>query len=137
MAKYLLDTCAAVWLMNGDPLQQPAAGELPKTLEDNGQLLISPISAWELATLAAENSIQLTLRPEAWFSSLCDLPGVGLAPLPPSVFIASTGLPGNPPADLVDKILLATVREFDLVLVTRDRKLLNYARSGHIRAMKC
>ena len=137
MAEYLLDTCAAVWLMNGDPLQQPAARELPKLLKNNGRLLVSPISAWELATLSAGNRIQLTLSPEAWFRCLCDLPGIGLTALPPSVLIASTKLPGKPPADSVDRILLATAREFDYVLVTRDRKLLNYARSGHIRALRC
>lgn len=123
--------------MNGDKLRQPAAGELPKMLKKKGKLLVSPITAWELAALSAEGSIQLTLRPEAWFSALCDLPGVNLAPLPPSVLIASTELPGRPPADPVDRILLATVREFDHVLITRDRRLLNYAKSGHIRAMKC
>ena len=137
MAEYLLDTCAAVWLMNGDPLQQPAARELPKLLEDKGRFLVSPISAWELATLSAGNRIQLTLSPEAWFRCLCDLPGIGLTPLTPAVLIASLGLPGKPPEDSVDRILLATAREFDYVLVTRDRNLLNYGRAGHIRTLRC
>ena len=74
MADYLLDTCAAIWIMNGDPLRDPAATELPQALERNGRLVISPITAWEIATLVAKKRILLTLRPEVWFSKLCDLP---------------------------------------------------------------
>ena len=137
MADYLLDTCAAIWIMNGDPLRDPAATELPQALERNGRLVISPITAWELATLVAKKKILLTLRPEVWFSKLCDLPGVTLVDMPPSVLIASTSLPGKTPADPADRILIATAREFDYTLVTRDRLLLKYASSGYVRAMAC
>ena len=137
MANYLLDTCAAIWIMNGDPLRDPAATELPQALERNGRLVISPITAWEIATLVAKKRILLTLRPEVWFSKLCDLPGVTLVDMPPSVLIASTSLPGKTPADPADRILIATAREFDYTLVTRDRLLLKYASSGYVRAMAC
>lgn len=137
MADYLLDTCAAIWIMNGDPLRDPAATELPQSLERNGRLVISPITAWEIATLVAKKRILLTLRPEVWFSKLCDLPGVTLVDMPPSVLIASTSLPGKTPTDPADRILIATAREFDYTLVTRDRLLLKYASSGYVRAMAC
>ena len=137
MADYLLDTCAAIWIMNGDPLRDPAVTELPQALERNGRLVISPITAWETATLVAKKRILLTLRPEVWFNKLCDLPGVTLVDMPPSVLIASTSLPGKTPADPADRILIATAREFDYTLVTRDRLLLKYASSGYVRAMAC
>ena len=79
----------------------------------------------------------MRLRPEVWFRKLCGLPGVSLADLPPSVLIASTTLPGELPTDPADRILLATAREFDYTLVTRDRQILDYALSGHVRAMAC
>ena len=137
MSDYLLDTCAAIWIMNGDPLRDPAATELPQALERNGRLVISPITAWEIATLVAKKRILLTLRPEVWFSKLCDLPSVTLVEMPPSVLIASTSLPGKTPTDPADRILIATAREFDYTLVTRDRLLLKYASSGYVRAMAC
>ena len=137
MADYLLDTCAAIWIMNGDPLRDPASTELPQALERNGRLVISPITAWETATLVAKKRILLTLRPEVWFNKLCDLPGVTLVDMPPSVLIASTSLPGKTPADPADRILIATAREFDYTLVTRDRLLLKYASSGYVRAIAC
>ena len=137
MTDYLLDTCAAIWLMNGDPLQDPAETELPLALERNGRLVVSPITAWEIAILSEKKRILLTLRPEIWFRKLCGLPGVRLADLSPSVLITSTTLPGEPPADPADRILIATAREFDYTLVTRDRQILDYALSGHVRAMAC
>ena len=137
MTDYLLDTCATIWLMNGDPLQDPAETELPLALERNGRLVVSPITAWEIAILSEKKRILLTLRPEVWFRKLCGLPGVRLADLSPSVLIASTTLPGEPPADPADRILIATAREFDYTLVTRDGQILDYASSGHLRAMAC
>ena len=54
MTEYLLDTCAVVWTAQGDPLREPAATELPKSLERGARLLVSPITAWEVATLVAK-----------------------------------------------------------------------------------
>ena len=42
-----------------------------------------------------------------------------------------------PPADPVDRIMAATARAFGYTLVTRDRRLLDYGRGGHMRAMPC
>ena len=45
--------------------------------------------------------------------------------------------PAEPPADPADRILVATVRDFDYSPITRDRQILDYALSGHVRAMAC
>ena len=57
---------------------------------------VSPMTAWEIATLVGKNRLQLTLAPEAWFDALLELAGVRLAAMPPSVLIASARLPGKP-----------------------------------------
>ena len=135
MPAYLLDTCAVIWIAEGAPLREPAASELPKARD--GELLVSPISAWEIATLAAKGKIALTMSPDVWFERFCDPAGIALAGMPPSVLIASAALPGNPPADPADRILLATAREFGYTLVTRDTHLLEYGEQGHARVMGC
>ena len=101
------------------------------------KLLVSPMTAWEIAMLAAKGRLAFSLDPEAWFHRLCSLPGVELADMPPAVLIASCALPGSPPADPVDRILAATARAFGYTLVTRDRELLDYGDLGHIRVMQC
>lgn len=135
MPAYLLDTCAVIWIAEGARLQEPAASALPKA--QDGELFISPISAWEIATLAAKGKIALTMSPEVWFERFCDQRGVVLAEMPPSVLIASAALPGAPPADPADRILLATAREFGYTLVTRDTHLLEYGEQGHVQVMGC
>jgi PIN domain nuclease of toxin-antitoxin system len=49
----------------------------------------------------------------------------------------SCALPGKPPNDPADRIIIATARESDMTIVTRDRLILDYARAGHVRAMAC
>ena len=135
MPSILLDTCAVIWIAEGARLREPAASELPKARE--GDIFVSPISAWEIANLATKGKISLAMSPENWFERFCDQLGIALAEMPPSVLMASATLPGNPPADPADRILLATARAFGYTLVTRDAHLLEYGGQGHIRVMGC
>ena len=137
MAVYLLDTCTVIWIANGDPLREPAASVLREAYADGSTLVVSPMTAWEVAMLAAKAKIALSLDPEVWFDRFLGLPGLALAELPPAVLIASCALPGAPPADPVDRILAATARSFGYTLVTRDRHLLAYGDEGHLRVMGC
>ena len=137
MSDVLFDTCAVVWVANGEVLREPAASELPIALGHGGRLFVSPMTAWEVAMLVAKGKIALSISPSIWFERFCEQPGVVLAELPPSVLVAAASLPGAPPADPVDRILAATAREFGYLLVTRDKQLLEYGAAGHIGVMGC
>ena len=137
MPVYLLDTCAVIWIANGDPLREPAASALREAHATGGGLAVSPMAAWEIVILAAKGKIALSIAPEVWFDRVLALPGVALAAMPPPVLIASCALPGAPPADPVDRILAATARAFGHTLVTRDRHLLAYGEHGHVGVMAC
>ena len=114
MPVYLLDTCAVIWIANGDPLHEPAESALREAYATGGGLAVSPMAAWEIAMLAAKGKIALSIAPEVWFDRVLALPRVALAAMPPPVLIASCALPGAPPADPVDRILAATARAFGL-----------------------
>jgi PIN domain nuclease of toxin-antitoxin system len=133
----LLDTCAAIWLMNGDPISDQSRAAIAAAQTENLGIYISPMTAWEIAALAAKNRLQLTLSPEAWFDALLRLPSVRLAPMPPGVLIASASLPGAPPNDPVDRIIAATSRTLGFLLMTRNGELIRYSRTGHIDAVEC
>jgi PIN domain nuclease of toxin-antitoxin system len=98
---------------------------------------VSPMTAWEIATLAAKSRLQLSLAPEVWFDALLELAGVRLAAMPPGVLIASASLPGQPPKDPVDRIIAATGRAFGYAVITRNGELMRYARDGHLDAIEC
>jgi PIN domain nuclease of toxin-antitoxin system len=132
----LLDTCAAIWVANGDPI----SGEARNAIEENagiGSILISPMTAWEIATLTSKGRLKLSMAPESWFDALLSLPGIRLAPMPPRTLIASAFLPGDPPSDPADRIIAATARAENLILMTRDQRLLDFGNQGHVRVLAC
>lgn len=133
----LLDTCAAIWLMNGEPLSDPSVAAIRNAQSANAGIYLSPFTAWEIGTLVSKGRLHLTLSPEAWFDTLLAKRGVRLAPLTPNILLASTTLPGTPPRDPADRIIAATSRVHGHIIVTRDRKLINYSRQGHIRVRVC
>jgi len=133
----LLDTCAVIWIANDEPIGKEARNAIAAALVADQPVYVSPISAWEVGLLAARGRISLRMSPEKWFDRLLGAPGIRLAEMPPGVLIASSVLPGDRPADPADRIIAATAREYDLRVVTRDRRLLAYAESGYCRALAC
>ncbi len=80
----LLDTCAAIWLMNGDPMSAASLASVSAAQAGNLGVYVSPMTAWGIATLVSKNRLQLSLSPEAWFDALLGFAGVRLAPMPPN-----------------------------------------------------
>jgi PIN domain nuclease of toxin-antitoxin system len=133
----LLDTCAALWLVGGEFMSDLSVAAMRAAYEANVGVYVSPFTAWEIGTLAAKGRMQFAVSPEVWFETLLNLPGVRLAELTPRILLASTALPGRPPSDPADRIIAATARIYGYVVITRDRKLLEYARKGHLRVRAC
>ena len=79
----LLDTRAAIWLMNGDRMSAQSRASVAAAQTANLGVYVSPMTAWEIATLVSKNRLQLTLSPEAWFDALLGFTGVRLAAMPP------------------------------------------------------
>ena len=123
--------------MNGEPLSDPGLAAIRGAQSANAGVYVSPFTAWEIGTLVSKNRLHLTLSPEAWFDTLIAKRGVRLAELTPRILLASTTLPGTPPSDPADRIIAATARFYGYVVITRDRKLLEYARKGHLRVQAC
>jgi PIN domain nuclease of toxin-antitoxin system len=133
----LLDTCAAIWLTNADPISNEASDALQQTRDSGESVYVSPITAWEMGLLAARGRVNLLMTPQRWFERLLEAPGLRLSEMTPNVLIASSFLPGKLPGDPADRIIAATAREYGYKLVTRDRPLLEYAKQGHIQAISC
>ena len=132
----LLDTCALLWLMEEAEFSAPALEAVDGAARER-VLWVSPISAWEVGVLSSARSLVLSMPVQTWFETILDLPGVCLAELTPEVFIESSFLPGTPPGDIADRLLLAAARAYALTIVTRDKDMLDYAGEGHVRALGC
>ena len=132
----LLDTCAAIWLQAGSAFRLEGEAALQEAQKIGTQVLVSPITAWEIGLLVSKGRLILSLPPLTWFDQLLEL-GVDLAPLTPDILIASSQLPGTPLRDPADRIIAATARAMRYRLITRDRPLLEFAASGQVEAIAC
>jgi len=133
----LLDTCAVIWIANGDAIADEAAEILNQVFASGESKYICPMTAWEIGMLVARGKISLSMRPQVWFERVLAVPRTVLADMSPDVLIQSAFLPGNAPRDPVDRIIAATAREFSYTVVTRDRELISYAEEGHIQVLVC
>ena len=136
MDSLLLDTCAVIWLMNRNEIDEDARARINRAAGQE-RVFVSPYSAWELAMLNRKGRIDLTMPVDDWFNAMLELPGVSLAAMPPRVLIASVQLPGTPPNDPADRVIIATARAYNMSVVTRDLKILDYGRSGNVRVFAC
>jgi len=134
--RLLLDTCAAIWLMSGSYMDARSRSAIRLSAE-RASLFVSPFTAWEVALLAARGRSPLLAAPFEWYESLMNVPGIRSADIDAKVLMHSHGLPGMPPSDPADRVIIATARDQDLILITRDRKIIDYAAAGHVRVMEC
>jgi PIN domain nuclease of toxin-antitoxin system len=133
----LLDTHAAIWITEDHPLASEAVNAIETVYRKNGTVFVSAITAWEVGLLVSRNRLGLAARPERWFQQLLAVPGIRLAELSPDILIASAFLPGTPPRDPADRIILATARDLGATLITRDRLLLKYGEAGQVSTIEC
>lgn len=136
-APVLLDTCAALWLANGDPLSAAGLAAIRGAVRQGAGVYVSPISAWEISLLAARGRLGLSMPAREWFDALLELPGLRLAELTADILINSNMLGHDPPRDPADRILVATARALGAPVVTRDRQIVDYAKGGHVEAVVC
>jgi len=135
----LLDTCALIWLVNGDPLDRMAMEAIEQAALSDG-LFVSPVAAWEIGLLSRPHSSRAVLflpDPKAWFAQAMTSVGLRPAPLTPDIDIDASHLPGDLHGDPADRMIIATARHRALPVVTRDKKIIAYAGTGHLTVLPC
>lgn len=136
MNPILLDTHAAVWAVEGR-LSKSVTAVIDDAASRN-ELLISPISAWEIGVLVKKGRLALAMPVADYVRALFGRRGVVTATLTPATAAAATTLPGRLHADPADRILVSTAASLGAKLMTRDRQLHEYARATrHIRCLDC
>ena len=133
---FLIDTHVWLWWENATPglISSQAARRIEAAERESG-LWIASISVWEVAMLEIRQRIEVVPDSLTWVRKALSRPDRTLVPLTPEIAVASTRLPDPPTRDPVDRILLATARVENLTLVTADRKLLDYAKRRHVKAL--
>jgi PIN domain nuclease of toxin-antitoxin system len=76
----LLDTCAVIWLANGDALARSATAAILHAGAADG-IFVSPVSAWEVGLLSKPKAgrnlaVQFMPDPKTWFARVMAGPGL-------------------------------------------------------------
>ena len=133
----VLDTHVWYWLVNGDAqlAGSPAWPRIEQACR-SGRVALSAISLWEICMLEEKQRIRLQLDRLEWLRRGLDLTSTRLIALSPEIAAESTRLPGKLHNDPADRIIVASARSLGWTLATRDQKLLDYAASGFVRAIR-
>ncbi len=119
----LLDTCAILYLSMGDACVKSTTHAL---LGDAEYVFVSPISSAELACLQERGRIKLPQHWKPWLRKAVHQNGWEIKPISLEIIEEAYSLPGKFHADPADRILTATARQEKLLLLTTDRKILEY-----------
>ena len=130
--KYLLDTHTWIWWhMNPQNLSQKVK-RLIRDTSKYDELLLSAISPWEFSKLLEKKRIGISCDPEDWINRALDMPKLRLVPLSPVLAYHSTVLPQPFHNDPADQIIVASAREENASILTKDERILIYK---HVRSL--
>ncbi len=132
----LLDTHAWIWILSGEPKLSPKATDSIEKAMVNETLFLSDITLWEVSMLARKERITLGQPALIWIKNALKESNLQLIHLTPEIVVESTELPGDFHGDPADRLLVATARILDLILITRDNNILKYAKTNRLHAMK-
>jgi len=130
MPSYLLDTCA--WL---DYLLRPEilSGKTQSVIESQEFFHVSSISLVEVSRKNAAGDLDLSMPLAEWMG-LATVPDLfGLLDITVPIAIDAFALPGDFHKDLADRLIVATARVHQHIIITSDKKILDYP---HVRTLK-
>jgi PIN domain nuclease of toxin-antitoxin system len=116
-----LDTNALVcWLSGRKSLSKTARDAIEKEL-NGGEILISSISALEVADLVENGQLVLSMDTPSWLATVASIEGVRIVPVDAEIAFRAARLSPSLPAN--QRIIVATARTFGGALVTQNTKV--------------
>src|SRR5271170_6900503 len=102
----MLDTHVLMWWVNGDSdrITDDATAAIAAASQ-SGEIVISSISAWEIAMLVSRGRLSLSMDVTAWLSALQQTETIRFVPIDNEIGVKSVELPGDRHGGREDKIL--------------------------------
>jgi PIN domain nuclease of toxin-antitoxin system len=125
--KYLLDTHTWIWWNMNPANLSDKVRQVIADSEKYSELLLSAISPWEFCKLLEKKKLGISCPPEEWLKEALDMPKFRLVELTPIIAYRSTSLPQPFHNDPGDQIIVATAREENATLLTKDGKIRQYS----------
>ena len=123
----VLDTHILVWWVSrSGQLSSKARAAIEKEQKNQGKIIVSSISAWEIAMLESRGRLKLSMDVDSWLQITRQIENVHFVPLDNKVLIESIRLPGKFHKDPADRMIVAQSRAIPAPLITADEKILSY-----------
>lgn len=123
----VLDTHTLVWWVSGEPMLSRRAKAAIKKEQDGGEIIVSSISAWEIALLVQRGRLLLAMDVQSWLATVAKIDAIKFVPVDVEIATKSVDLPATFHSDPADRMIVATARKFAAPLVTKDEKIRAYA----------
>jgi len=121
----VLDTHALIgWVASDPQLSSPAHRAIETERNNTGRILVSAISAWEIAMRVARGRLQLAMDLDDWLATVSDIESLSFIPVDVALGVQSVRLPGDFHADPAGRLIVALARHYAASRVTADRKIL-------------
>jgi PIN domain nuclease of toxin-antitoxin system len=124
--KYLLDTHTWIWWNMSSHKLSRKVKEIISSPSHYEELLLSAISPWEFCKLLEKGRLEITFDPGEWIIQALDMPKLRLIPLSPLLAYRSTVLPPPFHDDPADQIIVASARQENATILTKDQRILGY-----------
>ena len=123
----LLDTHVWIWAAAGDARVGARTRRLLNREAAAGRVYVSAVSAFEIAALCAAGRLMLNQPAERWVRDSVAQGNLRLLDLDTDIAMDAGALGAAVVPDPIDRLLVATARDIEAPLVTRDRRLLDLA----------
>ena len=127
------DTHILLWWFNSDVEKLSASSLAALENERNGgSILVSSITAWEIAMLVERGRIGLGRDVLGWLAAVSLVDAVRFVPIDNEIAVLSTQLGPEFHRDPADRYIVATCLKLSAPLVTADRQIRAYP---HVRTI--
>ena len=123
----VLDTHAWIWFTSNPEALSQKAREVVEAAVKKKNILVSSISAWEVALLVKKGRLALTMDVTDWIAKSENLPFIQFIPVTNSIAVKSMNLPPPLHPDPADRIIIATALSTGSPIVTKDKKISDYS----------
>lgn len=130
--KLLLDTHVWVWWYTRSHQLTRKARTLISNKDSDSELLLSAISPWEFCKLLEKGRLGISCDPVEWMNKALEMPRLRLVPITATLAYRSTVLPQPFHDDPADQIIVATAREENATIITKDARIQDYP---HVRTV--
>jgi len=132
---YLLDTHIVCWAnLEAERLSSNVQTILEQSTPLD-KLCIADITLWEIAMLINKRRLVISLPIQHWIEQCVSSLRLQILPLTPEIVADSVQLPGNFHSDPADQLIVATARCHSATLITRDQKIIEWAKPGFVNVL--